>query len=1248
MSVVKDSLEEIVIRVLGPSREELAGATLQDLGLNSVNAVLLVEEINSRFDHDFPTSLVFEFGDIGALAAHIEARLTSAAPTTRTAPAASTATAAPARTAPAVSYAPLQDDVAIVGMSCRAAGANGPEELWDVVRNGQDCLAEMTDPGWIGLFREHFPGAALPRYGAMADTDAFDAAFFRISPREAAGMDPAQRLLLEESYRALEDAALDPGALRGRQVAVVIGSTGLPPQADYSAHATMGADSSIMAARLAYHLDTSGPALALDTACSSSLVALDIARRMLQSGEAELALAGGVQVFSHPGFFVAMESLGTTSPTRRCSPFDQAADGMLLGEGVGVLVLKRLADAVRDRDRILGVIRGSGTNQDGRTAGITAPSYLAQSRLMQDVYRRNGIEPTDIQYVEAHGTGTKLGDPVEIHGLTDAFTAFTDRTAFCAIGSVKANIGHTTGAAGVLGVIKVLLALRHRTLPPAANFRQANQHINFAGSAVRVTTEPAPWPRNASGSRLAAVSAFGYSGTNAHLVIEEYAEPEPPAVPAPPRRPQLIPLSARDETQLHATATALVAELRSRGLTDRDLTDVAWTLQIGREAMEERLAVIAGSMAECIERLAAFADGGETGVPGLFRGRVPDPERTGVPAEDGYGVGVDELAAGWCEGRPVDWARLHTGTRPRRLRLPGHSFERTRFPRRTDFTGWGAAASAAVSTAAVAPQTSPSAAQPAAAPAVPSVLAELDTATAAFLRANPDSTSLTAAGRVQETAGRMQELCRHMLLATFQRMGVFTAPCQRYREGELASRLEVVSEHAILFGALLGILTDAGFLRVDGEELVTTDVIEAAAVHTDEAALERRREELAAAHPEGKGFLNLVATCLDAYPDVLAGRRKAQEVLFAGGSFDAVGDVYHSDQDTNSLIATLVAEYVRVRLERDPQATVSILEVGAGTGSTSARVLPALDPYASRVRYVYTDISRSFTQFGSRQYGTTYPFTEFAPLDVERPPAEQDFTPETFDLVLANNVLHATSRIDRSLTHIRQALRPGGLFVLMEATLAQDAYTLTFGLTSGWWTFEDDCRLPGSPLLTAPMWRITLEHNGFGGVRALSLLPFREDQAPESVILAEKTAGAPADASAAAPACAPVPAPDKAVGAASAPDDTPGETPAPEATGEASPESAAPGGIEGMVAAAWQDVLGLRSIAPDDDFQRLGGDSILATQIISRLKNHFPVELDLGSLFEARTVADMARLVEGELVERIDELPEETVVSLLA
>ncbi|MEU1662525.1 beta-ketoacyl synthase N-terminal-like domain-containing protein [Streptomyces sparsogenes] len=1220
---VKQTLSQLAARVLDTSPERVAEASFQELGLGLVAAVELTEEVNARFGTALPTSAVTGAGDLGRLAEHVEATLArQAAP---------------------------PEAVAVIGMHCRTAGAADPEELWEVISKGRDCTGPVADPVALSLFREHFPDAAVPAYGAMAEAECFDPAFFRISPREAAAMDAAQRVLLESCYHALEDAAQDASALRGRAVATVVGSTGLAPQSEYSAHALMGSDTSIMAARLAYHLDLAGPALTVDTACSSSLVAVDIARRLLLSGEAELALAAGVYVVNHPGTFVTMEALGTVSPRRTCRPFDAEADGMLVGDGVGVLVLKRLSDAVRDNDRILGVIRGSGTNQDGRTSGITSPSSTAQSALLREVYRRSGVDMGRLRYVEAHGTGTSLGDPIEVHGLTEAFEEFTERKQFCAIGSIKANIGHTMGAAGVLGAIKVLLCLRHGKLPPAANFRDENKHVDFADSPVYVNREPADWAPDDTGLRLAGVSSFGYSGTNAHVIIEEYRAAERRA-PAPPRR-QLVPLSAKTDPQLRRKAGALAARLRDEEPGDAAaLRDVAYTLQVGREAFPERLAVAADSMSELIERLEAFA-GGADDVPGTHRGRAPE-DRTGGQAPTATGRDVDELAAAWSTGAAVDWPRLHTGAAPRRIQLPGHPFEREVFRH-----AWADGAPADAPGHDTAPP------RPAAG-AVPSVLVELDAAAEEHLRADPSAADIEAALRNDVMVRELARVCREMLFASLRRMEVFQAPGERHSAPDLIRRLGVVDEHTSLFRALLGILTDHGLLRAEGEELVTTDRVAAPELlRWEPDRLEALKTEVTGHYPEMEGYFRLLTNCLEEFPAILTGRRKAHEVLFPDGSFDAVEAVYHSDQDTNTLVAELVAAYARARSAHDPGARVSVLEIGAGTGGTTAKVLPALDGLQDRVRYMYTDISRSFTLYGRNRYAKDHPFLSFQQLDIESPPAEQGFEAGAYDVVLACNVLHATRRIDDSLAHARQLLRPGGVMILLETTRVQEFFTLTFGLMAGWWAFQDhEHRLPGSPLLSVAMWRQALERGGFRAVRSLSLAPVREDQAYQAVVLAENE-GALTDTAAALPVQAPVAAPvatsvtvpaEPPVAADPVPaTDVPATDPAPatgaaETTEAAATAETAGGSLQAMVVDAWREVLGVASAHPEDDFQELGGDSILATQIISRLKSGFPIELDLGELFQARTLADMVAMLEAELIERIEELPEDTVATLLA
>ena len=526
---IVDGLTDILVAVLEFDRSEVrAATTIRELGVTSLHAIELLEKINARFELHQPTSVVFEFGTIRELATHLAkalaARTTAQDEQAEEEPAAAILHKASARTGDGFRRGE-GIDIAIIGLACRCAGANDKESFWSLVSEGRVCTREIESPDWQEYFRAHGGSTKSIRYGAMSGVEFFDPLFFNISPKEAAAMDVSHRILLEESYKALEDAGYAPGLLKGSRVGTYIGAFGssvpLPP--DHSHYSMLGSDTSILASRLAYHLDLKGPSLAVNTSCSSSLVALDLGCSALRNGQIDLALAGGITIWGHPHPFISMGNAGMLSPSGECRPFDSRADGILVGDGVGVLILKRLEDAERDRDSIYGIVRGIGTNQDGQTSGITVPSFLAQSALQTEVYERAGINVENIQYIEAHGTGTRLGDPVEVHALTETFGKFTSKRGVCAIGSVKANIGHTSAAAGVMGVIKVLLSLRHRQLPPAVNFTEGNPHIGFADSPVYVNTTLRKWVENSAGSRLAAVSSFGYSGTNAHVVLEEHS-----------------------------------------------------------------------------------------------------------------------------------------------------------------------------------------------------------------------------------------------------------------------------------------------------------------------------------------------------------------------------------------------------------------------------------------------------------------------------------------------------------------------------------------------------------------------------------------------------------------------------------------------------------------------------------------------------------------------------------------------------
>lgn len=574
-----------------------------------------------------------------------------------------------------------EDDVVVVGLSCRCAGAEDASSLWQIIRDGQETVRPVHDTRSVETFSAGAEEAGQLSYGTMADVDLFDPLFFHISPREAEQLDVTQRLLLQECYRALEDAGIAPGSLKKAAVGTYMGVTGErgPAGGELTHLSMLGSDVSILAARMAYFLDLKGPALAINTACSSSLVALDLAYKALKSQDIDLALAGGISIAGQVGTYASMSNAGMLSPTGHCRPFDQRADGIVVGDGVGVVVLKRLGDARRDGNPIYAAIRGSGTNQDGQTSGITVPSFHAQSELQATVYRRARIEVEALQYVEAHGTGTRLGDPIEVHALTRSIGQFTPRTGFVALGSLKANIGHTAAAAGVMGAIKVLLCLEHAELPPSPHFQTPNPHIDFSRSPVYVNTRRRHWPLNTQGRRLAALSSFGYSGTNAHMVFE--AAPSQPARSAHPG-PFVVLLSSRHAAGLRAQAEKLLQVVETQ--PELALDALAYTLQVGRDAHAQRLGLVVSSREQLIEGLSAFLS--DRAQEGLFKS--PPPASAQSQRDEDLPTLLDSwfsqrrltrLVEVWVQGHALDWRRLYGDSTPQCLHLPTYVFARDRY-----------------------------------------------------------------------------------------------------------------------------------------------------------------------------------------------------------------------------------------------------------------------------------------------------------------------------------------------------------------------------------------------------------------------------------------------------------------------------------------------------------------------------------------------------------------------------------------
>jgi len=556
------------------------------------------------------------------------------------------------------------DAIAIIGLACRFAGAADTEAYWKLLEEGRDAIAPVG--------KERWPGAGLNMSaGLLPEADCFDPDFFRLSHAEAEVMDPQQRVFLEECWHALEDAGFGPNRLDGLSCGVFVGVAAQNHPANRGeSRAALGNSNAILSARIAYHLNLKGPAVPVDTACSSSLVAIHLAAQSLRDGDCDLALAGGVSVLlcnpSLPRFLV---EAGMVSASGQCRAFDAKADGFVPGEGVGVVVLRRLDQSLAQGDRILGVIRASGINQDGRTSGITAPSGPAQTALLQRVWDRAGIDPASLSLVEAHGTGTPLGDPIEVQALS---AAFAGRVAAgrCALGSVKPNIGHTLTAAGVASVAKVLLALQHRTIPPSLHYQTPNPRLNLDNSPFYVPCHAEPW--GTSAPRRAAVSSFGFSGTNAHAVIEQAPEPRRAAIRSAPSK-ILILLSAGNKAALERLALRLADWLLRHPNTE--LADLARTLNAGRAYLPTRAAFIIGDVETLRRSLKSLGEGRQD--PTLLRGderAVESGEAWRIKQDDD----LERLARHFISGGTANWECLGEGGRV--LSLPGYPFARDRFP----------------------------------------------------------------------------------------------------------------------------------------------------------------------------------------------------------------------------------------------------------------------------------------------------------------------------------------------------------------------------------------------------------------------------------------------------------------------------------------------------------------------------------------------------------------------------------------
>jgi polyketide synthase PksN len=595
------------------------------------------------------------------------------------------------------------DAIAVIGMSGRFPDADNVHEFWENLKNGRNSVTEVPEERGFQIDRyfdtvPQTPGKTYTKWGGfLRDIDQFDASFFGITPKEAELMDPTERLFLQESWRAIEDAGYAPSSLTGKRWGVFACAKGDYHYLIHKQDETyLSQTDSLSPSRLSYLLNLVGPAISVDTACSSTLAAIAYACDSLSLGNCDVAIAGGGGIYTTPNALIGSSQASLFSADGKCYTFDHRANGTVLAEAIGSVVLKPLTQAIQDGDHIYGVLKGWGTNQDGKTNGITAPSVTSQIQLLTETYQKFDINPEQITMVEAHGTGTKLGDPIEVQALIDSFQKFTQKTGYCALGTLKTNIGHAFFGSGVTALIKVLLSLKHSQIPASLNFEKINPYIPIENSPFFVNTSLKSWVTESNQPRCAAINAFGATGINVHLVVEEYdsknQELLSDSFSVSAKESYLIVLSAKNEERLHKRAEELYQFLLQTPSDTFTLLDIAYTLQVGRDAMEERMGLIVSSIEELNEKLDGFLEG-QKNLENLYRGNSKRHKEALalLSGDDDLTKIIDiwvekgkysKLLDYWVKGLAFDWNRLYQDNRfrkPARMSLPSYPFSNERY-----------------------------------------------------------------------------------------------------------------------------------------------------------------------------------------------------------------------------------------------------------------------------------------------------------------------------------------------------------------------------------------------------------------------------------------------------------------------------------------------------------------------------------------------------------------------------------------
>jgi 3-oxoacyl-(acyl-carrier-protein) synthase/SAM-dependent methyltransferase len=959
----------------------------------------------------------------------------------------------------------LREPIAILGTALRLpGGVSSPERFWEVLANGEELIGTVPQERWnAGAFKGFDPDEAGTTYdvrgGFISDVDAFDAEFFGMHSREASKADPQQRILLELTWEALERSSINPQSVARSQTGVWVGISNndwtrmlLEDPRKIDGYTGVGGSNSVAAGRIAHFLGTYGPAEVIDTACSSSLVALHHAVQSLRRGETNLAIVGGANLILSPDLHVCFSRSGMLSRSGRCHTFADDADGYVRSEGCCIVVLKRLADAQREGDPILAVIHGTAVNQDGRSARLTAPNVRAQQKVMRSALADAEVEASAVNYVEAHGTGTPLGDPMEFLSIGSVYGVGRSASSPLYLGSVKTNLGHGEGVAGLTGLIKVVLMLQPgRTIAPHLHCSSPNSRIDWQRWAIKIPHAATPWSQ-ASSVHFAGISSFGFSGTNAHVVVGSI-ENMPKAVPAVAQSSSedvSLCISAASPQGLRALATGYVEFLQQ---TDESFADICNSALCTRARLTYRLVVRASDSlvgANLLERWLA----GDA-VCGVMAGI--ESEGAGENSTPG-----DELAQLAVEFLTGDKPQIESNSR--RVALPLYPFQRQRY--------WFGEA-----------------------PEIQWRREREQVWEAVCFESERQSLQGPLGWKPENYSERWATLER--LTLAYARNVLFHAGA--FPSGEAATVSDVMANcgflaiYRRLVGRWLRNLAAEGILEDLDERYRPVGKMEPVALD----GIWRDTEKVLEADP---GLLTYFRRCGSLLEDVLAGKISSLETLFPEGSFDLTEALYQRSLEARYCNA-IVAKSIQAAVHGwGRKRNVRVLEIGAGTGGTTSAVVPLLP--RDETEYWFTDVSELFLR-RARKNLDQFSFVRYGHFNLDSEPEEQSMPVGYFDVVVASNAVHASRNLPLSLHRIQRMLAPGGILVLIETTVHQTCFDMTIGLIEGWQHFEDSERAE-HPLLSASRWRDVLMENGFEQVTTLPMKDSLASLAGQHVVLAQR------------------------------------------------------------------------------------------------------------------------------------------------